>query len=156
MVYTPAARSSNFISFVLPLCLQLAHYLALLHTHEGGCEGAQADKGDGVADTAVSDDLETLDEMDPADLYLELQTWCTRFRDGAEPLVKDLKRFNSCPKPRRGQLHAADAAIDNVFNLMAYVPEACYIGALTPGQVERLQFMVARHRPRMMDAFKTV
>jgi hypothetical protein len=70
--------------------------------------------------------------------------------------VKDLKKFNSCPKPRNGRQHATDAAMDNVFNLMAYVPEACYMGLLTPGQIDRLQSMVARHRPRMMDAFKVV
>ncbi|WIA40342.1 hypothetical protein OEZ86_013709 [Tetradesmus obliquus] len=34
---------------------ELAHYLALMHTHQGGCEGAQPGKGDGVADTAQQD-----------------------------------------------------------------------------------------------------
>jgi hypothetical protein len=125
-----------------------------MHTHEGrDCSGAQPGQGDGVADTSVSQDLQVLDET-LTGLWRELQTWCTRFREGAKPLAKDLKQYNTCPKPRQGQLHASDSAIDNVFNLMAYVPDACYIAALTPGQIERLQSMIARYRPRMMDAFK--
>lgn len=146
------------VSLAAPVCiwcLQLAHYLALMHTHQGGCEGAQPGKGDGVADTAVSEPLQVLDDAHPQDLHLQLTKWCTGFRDGSGPPVQGLKVFNSCPKPRKGQQHAADIAVDNVFNLMAYVPDVCYIGALTPGQVERLQSMVARYRPRMMDAFKT-
>lgn len=137
-------------------CSQLAHYLGLMHIHEGSCEGALPGVGDGVPDTAESQELGAWDAAGTQGLHNELQTWCTRFRDGDQPLLKALEAFNSCPKPRQGERHAADAAMDNVFNLMAYVPEACYIGALTPGQVERLQGMVARHRPRMMDAFKAV
>jgi hypothetical protein len=128
-----------------------------MHIHEGGCDGATPGVGDAVPDTSVSQLLSDLEDAEPPlNLHQELQTWCTGFRDGAQPLVKDLKKFNSCPKPRRGRQHAADAAMDNVFNLMAYVPEACYIGALTPGQIERLRSMVVRFRPRMMDAFKVV
>ncbi|KAF6255611.1 hypothetical protein COO60DRAFT_195781 [Scenedesmus sp. NREL 46B-D3] len=134
------------------LAHELGHYLGLMHTHEGECAGDMAMLGDDVPDTAPNMLLEDFGAvLGPVDLALELQTWCTGFRDGALPAVADLAQYNSCPAPPPGQ-HATDPQIDAVFNMMSYVPPACVM-LLTPGQVARLQRAIQQHRPLMMAAY---
>jgi hypothetical protein len=135
----------------LQLPLQLGHYLGLLHTHEGLCQGDQPSQGDEVPDTAPCMTLGQLQQaMEPVPLNMQLQTWCIAFRDGEQPAAADLETFNSCPTPPPGQ-HATDAQIDAVFNLMSYLPAACSM-VMTPGQVVRLQQVISRYRPLMMAA----
>jgi hypothetical protein len=136
--------------------VQLGHYLGLLHTHEGECQGGEPRLGDEVPDTAPNTMLQQLEErLGPAGsvLLLQLQTWCSAFRAGSQPALADLATFNSCPMPPPGQ-HAADQQIDAVFNLMSYVPAACSM-LLTPGQVVRLQRVISQYRPLMMVTHAT-
>jgi hypothetical protein len=42
--------------------------------------------------------------------------------------------------------------IDNVFNIMSYVPDPCVM-MFTENQVARMQWSIANHRPKMMAAY---
>lgn len=136
------------------LAHELGHYLGLLHTHAGSCNGDTAGVGDGVADTPVCKEFSYFVSNMSGDLSTKLTGWCADFRRGKQPDVALLEQFNSCPEPTAGQ-PAADQSLDPVFNLMGYNPDSCAMD-VTPGQVQRLQMMVARYRPNMVAAYRTV
>lgn len=123
---------------------ELGHYLGLMHTHEGAapCEGDGLSKADAVPDTPVN--LQTIQWASKIGLAVQLSRWCTQFREGKEPNPKELLVFNSCAQD--------PMAIDNVFNLLSYLPDQCCM-LLTANQIARLQWAIARFRPKMMAAY---
>lgn len=73
----------------------------------------------------------------------QLAAWCQAFRMEPPPrslTETELKAFSSC------------GAVDNVLNVMSAVPHACKM-VFSPGQVARLQQMVAQYRPKMMAKY---
>jgi hypothetical protein len=125
------------------LAHELGHYLGLMHTHEGAtpCEGDGLTKADSVPDTPVN--LQTEQWAASEGLAVQLAKWCAQFRNSKAPNPKDLLVFNSCKK---------DDTVDNVFNLLSYLPDACCM-VLTPNQIARLQWATTRFRPKMMAQF---
>lgn len=125
------------------LAHEFGHYLGLMHTHEGSkpCEGDGLGKADSVPDTPVN--LQTVQWAADNGLAVQLARWCSQFRTGKKPDPKDLLVFNSC------KLDVY--TIDNVFNLLSYLPDQCCM-LLTPNQIARLQWSIAKFRPKMMAA----
>lgn len=124
------------------LAHELGHYFGLLHTHEGTPEclnGAQV--GDAVADTPAN---KVVESWAAATGFVNLAGWCSDFRRGNHPPASQLGSFHSCP----------GVAADNLLNLMSYLPDACVM-MLSPGQVTRMQWVVAKYRPKMMQACAT-
>lgn len=77
------------------------------------------------------------------------------FREGQEPRpqMRELTGFSSCPtvNPERA---AGDVVVDNVFNMMSYLPDACCM-AMSRGQIIRMQDMIMRYRPGMVARHAT-
>lgn len=122
---------------------ELGHYLGLMHTHEGAtpCEGDGLTKADAVPDTPVN--LQTEQWAYQNGLAMQLAKWCAEFRNSKSPSSRDLLQFNSCKKVN---------TVDNVFNIMSYVPDACCM-IFTENQVARLQWAITNFRPKLMAKF---
>ena len=116
----------------------------LMHTHEGAtpCEGDGLQKADSVPDTPVN--LQTVQWAVEKGLAVQLARWCGEFRTGKKPNPKALLPFNSCKQDKM--------TIDNVFNILSYLPDPCCM-LLTPNQVARMQWSIAKFRPKMMAAY---
>lgn len=144
--FTPAARNSMrfWNGGGITVAHELGHYLGLMHTHEGAvpCEGDGLTKADAVPDTPVN--LQTAQWAATNGLAVKLSRWCTQFRQGKKPMPKELLAFKSCKQDY--------LAIDNVFNLLSYLPDQCCM-MLTANQIARLQWAVARFRPKMMARY---
>lgn len=99
---------------------EIAHYLGLLHTFEGGCM---------APDDAVTDTPRNLDpESGWQPVWLnELTEWCKKFRRGESPDPKELLKYRSCP-------NQGPRVVDNVFNIMSYLDDVCRM-AFTENQV---------------------
>lgn len=123
---------------------ELGHYLGLMHTHEGAapCEGDGVGKADAVPDTPVNE--QTIQWASQNGLAVQLSRWCTQFRGGKQPDPKELLVFNSCQQD--------SLTIDNVFNLLSYLPDQCCM-LITANQIARLQWAIAKFRPKMMAAY---
>lgn len=145
-MFAPSVR--NALRFwdggAVTLAHEFGHYLGLMHTHEGAvaCEGDGIEKADSVPDTPVN--LQTIQWAAKEGLAVSLARWCGEFRTGKKPAPKELLRFNSCKLD--------PLAIDNVFNLLSYLPDQCCM-LMTPNQIARLQWAVARFRPKMMALY---
>lgn len=127
------------------LAHELGHALGMMHTHEGTTDSTCATEGslvagDAVPDTPVNQDIETYAAKE--NLFNSLAGWCTDFRKGAAPKLEELMPFNSCPPAEK---------TDNVFNMMSYVPDQCYM-VVTANQIARMQWAVATFRPKFMAA----
>lgn len=85
-----------------------------------------------------------------AHLNQQLAEWCTAFREGdmPRPQVHELLRYESCPSVNEG---IEGGVVDNVFNLLSYLPDACCM-VMSQGQVVRLHEMVVQYRPGMVAA----
>jgi hypothetical protein len=144
--FSPMARNSKrfWDGGGVTVAHELGHYLGLMHTHEGSapCEGDGLTKADFVPDTPVN--KQTIQWASTNGLAVQLSRWCTQFRSGKQPNPKELLVFNSCVQD--------PLAIDNVFNLLSYLPDQCCM-MLSPNQIARLQWAIARFRPKMMAAY---
>lgn len=123
---------------------ELGHYLGLMHTHEGECsgEGEGPNLADAVPDTPFNKNIAS--SASPK-MLSELAAWCTSFRKGKGPDPKSLLQFNSCGEP---------GGVDNVFNVLSYLPDECCM-LLTDNQIARMQWVVAKYRPKMMAKYAT-
>uniref|UniRef100_A0A383V5X5 Peptidase M43 pregnancy-associated plasma-A domain-containing protein n=1 Tax=Tetradesmus obliquus TaxID=3088 RepID=A0A383V5X5_TETOB len=120
------------------LAHELGHFLGLLHTHQGSpaCLNSP-DSGDAVEDTPPNQDIEAHGGGTEA---ATLAGWCSDFRNGKSPASSALSGLQSCPGFQ-----------DNVFNTMSYVPDQCSM-IFSPGQVQRMQWVIAAYRPKFMAA----
>lgn len=123
---------------------EVGHYLGLMHTHAGTtpCEGDGLTKADAIPDTPVN--LQTAQWAAQNGLAVQLARWCSYFRTGKKPDPKELLPFNSCK--------VDVLAIDNVFNLLSYSPDACSM-LVSPNQIARMQWAIAKFRPKMMATY---
>jgi len=118
---------------------EIGHYFGLLHTFEQGC----SPQDDAVLDTPRNLDPDS--GWQPTWL-VDLTTWCKAFRQGKKPDVKQLLKLKSCPNA------GGDKVIDNVFNMMSYLDDACRMG-FTENQVARLQWATITYRPSMLKKY---
>jgi hypothetical protein len=125
------------------LAHELGHYLGLRHTHNEDCGGDGIAATDAVPDTPMNQDISG---WYGDDLSGKLGAFCSNWRNGNPVDRTLLTRFNSC-----GQ-RATPAAIDNVFNIMSYLPDQCCM-LFTDNQVARLQWAIATFRPQMMARY---
>lgn len=127
----------------ITLAHELGHHLGLMHTHEGSvpCEGDGPAKADSVPDTPVN--LQTVQWAAENGLAVQLAKWCAEFRNGKKPDTKVLLPFNSCKQ---------DKSIDNVFNVLSYLPDPCCM-MFSPNQQLRMQWAMTRFRPKMMAKY---
>ena len=119
---------------------EVGHYVGLMHTHQGGCAGDEETAADAVPDTPLNENIAAW--AGPRRLT-KLAAWCTAFRNGKQPDPKDLLQFNSCESPY---------GVDNVFNLLSYLPDECCM-LLTTNQIARMQWAIAKFRPKMMTKY---
>lgn len=105
------------------------------------CEGDGIALGDAVPDTPVN--KQTVQWAADKGLAPALARWCSEFRIGKKPQIKQLFAFSSCEQ---------DANIDNVFNVESYLPDSCCM-MFSPNQIARLHWAIASFRPKMMAAY---
>lgn len=133
---------------------ELGHYLGLRHTHQDDCAGNGVEAADAVPDTPANMEFWAYAHSVPAEhLNMQLAEWCTAFREGQNPRpqVQDLMKFDSCPSVNVEAVPQGDLVVDNVFNLLSYLPDACCM-VLTRGQVARLHEMIVQYRPGLIAA----
>jgi hypothetical protein len=124
------------------LAHELGHYLGLRHTHEGECAGDGVGEADAVPDTPMNKDVQATSGGSPK---TPLGQFCTNWRKGKSTDVNVLRQFNSCDRP-------GPDAVDNVFNIMSYMPDACFF-MFTENQVARMQWAIVNFRPKLMARY---
>lgn len=125
------------------LAHEFGHYLGLRHTHEGECEGDGVALADAVPDTPRNKDVQQF--AGEIGLSRALGRFCSNWRQGKPTDVSVLRRFNSCNRP------GVDV-VDNVFNIMSYMPDSCFF-MFTENQVARLQWAMVTYRPKLMARY---
>lgn len=125
------------------LCLLLHALCACRHTfagHPNGCSGDGLAATDAVPDTPANQVVNNVFSGRLADLA----GWCADFKAGKAPAAAELLAYNSCGA-------SDDGHVDNVFNVMSYIPDACVM-VFSPNQVARMQWAIASFRPGLMAA----
>ena len=140
--FDPAVKNnaSKWDGGAVTFAHEVGHYVGLMHTHEGGCAGGELTAADAVPDTPLNENTAA---WAGDKLMFDLVKWCSFFRNGKQPDPRILLQFNSCESPN---------GVDNVFNLLSYLPDSCCM-LLTTNQIARMQWAIAKFRPKMMAKY---
>jgi hypothetical protein len=122
---------------------EIGHYLGLRHTHEGACSGDGTTVADAVPDTPMNRDVQSY--AGQMGLTRQLAQFCANWRNGRPADTDVLTKFNSCERKNMTQ-------VDNVFNILSYVPDACVM-IFTENQIARLQWAMVSFRPQLMARY---